>query len=208
MLEQAAHVTPVAVAFAFQAIKHCVQHLMVVVGHIGWRNQKIHDLAGIIDHQMQFEAEKPASRGFAPPGDALKNTVGVNAAVVTNGQLFGINEIQPRMLALERATLQKHIQAGQDFQKRSQKPFIADLVWKTAFQTHLHHVPAIILKTFATRIMVKHADAHQFALTHQWLVPGTSREAFGLALLPAIELFAKIIEGNENPDQFFFLYLR
>lgn len=62
-----------------------------VVG-VAWRETKGQQFAAIVDHQMQFEAVEPAHRGLATTSVDLKDTMLVNARVMTDGQCGGVDE--------------------------------------------------------------------------------------------------------------------
>jgi hypothetical protein len=52
--------------------------------HAGLGDKKLDDLAPVIDHYMQFEAEEPVGCRFPLRGDTLESLVGSLALDVTN----------------------------------------------------------------------------------------------------------------------------
>src|SRR3954462_8114990 len=53
---------------------------------VAGRQRERDDLAFMIEHQMQLEAEEPASAGLAAPGQAGKHLVAVDPTRVTHRQ--------------------------------------------------------------------------------------------------------------------------
>ena len=47
---------------------------------------------------MQFQPKKPSHGGFSPLGNALKNPVAMNAAIVANNEFLGVNEVETALL--------------------------------------------------------------------------------------------------------------
>src|SRR4051812_40518172 len=82
----------VAKQFAKEFTGKCGYRLAVI--DIASRQAKGEQFATIIDHQMQFEAIKPAQRGLATLRDAFKHTVAVNPLVVADRQRSCIDKAQ------------------------------------------------------------------------------------------------------------------
>lgn len=93
LLEHGSQVAFVSIALAPEACEHAGEHLLVVVCYIGWREQEAYQLLVFICHQVQLEAKEPAGGGLASLGDAVKDAVLVNPAVVADGQLLGVDVV-------------------------------------------------------------------------------------------------------------------
>src|SRR5690242_21239113 len=56
------------------------------------------DLALIVDDQVQFETVEPANRGLATSGPSIKDAMGMDASVVTDGKGSGVDKADARTL--------------------------------------------------------------------------------------------------------------
>jgi hypothetical protein len=86
LVEQfAADVALVGVELARQALGHLVQH--GAVGGVAGGDLQRHDLALVVDHEVQLEPIEPPHAGLAPRGQAVEDPVAVDAAIVADGEL-------------------------------------------------------------------------------------------------------------------------
>ena len=83
--EFAADVALVGVEGAGQVLGHRVEH--GAVGGVAGGDFQRHDLALVVDHEVQLEAVEPAHAGLAACGEALEHLMAVNAAIVADGEL-------------------------------------------------------------------------------------------------------------------------
>src|ERR1051325_9093230 len=75
----------VGVELAGQVPGHRIQH--GAVGSVAGGDLHGHDLALVVDGEVQLEAEKPPHASLAARGQAIEDLVTVNAAIVTDGKL-------------------------------------------------------------------------------------------------------------------------
>ena len=68
-----------------QVLGHRVEH--GAVGGVAGGDFQRHDLAFVVDHEVQLEAVEPAHAGLAACGEALEHLMAVNAAIVADGEL-------------------------------------------------------------------------------------------------------------------------
>ena len=88
------------------------------------------EFAPVVDHEMEFEAIKPAHGGFATPGDVLEDWVAMEAAIVANHPRSRVDKGDPGVLAPTGMEIDAHRhQRGGD---RRHKPAIAQQVGKRA----------------------------------------------------------------------------
>src|SRR5436190_20100492 len=76
------------------------------------RQAEGHDLALVVDDDMQLEAIEPAHGGMTALGNIRKRLVFVDALVVTNGKRSGIDVVKACLIA--GLVFEKHAQGGQD----------------------------------------------------------------------------------------------
>jgi hypothetical protein len=75
----------VGVELADQVLGDLIQH--GAVGGVAGGDLHGHDLALVVDGEVQLEAEKPPHASLAARGQAIEDLVTVNAAIVTDGKL-------------------------------------------------------------------------------------------------------------------------
>src|SRR6476661_9074966 len=75
----------VGVELARQMPGHFIQH--GAVGGVAGGDLQRHDLALVVDDEVQLEAEKPPHAGLAARGQAIEDPVTVDAAIVTDSKL-------------------------------------------------------------------------------------------------------------------------
>ena len=63
------------------------------------RKRLRHDLAFVVDHDVQLEAIEPPHARLAPPGQSVEGPVAVGAAVVADGELGRVGEVDAGLLA-------------------------------------------------------------------------------------------------------------
>jgi hypothetical protein len=83
-------VAAIAEEFAKELFGHCRNGLAIV--HIAGCDHHSQQLARVIDDEVDFEAVKPADARFATSGQSTKDLVGLNPAIVTNGDAGGVHE--------------------------------------------------------------------------------------------------------------------
>jgi hypothetical protein len=111
--KQSAQITFVSLTLAFHLFEQGFKHLVVVISRIARSKQKIHDLAHVVNYQMQFETKKPVNQerftsgGFTPLGNAFKDPVRMNAAIVTDNQFFGVNKVKTGLLTFQSTVLEQ-----------------------------------------------------------------------------------------------------
>ena len=86
-------VSPIANHLAPECGGHGLQRL-VVIG-IALCDLDGHDLALVVDGQMELEAKAPAHRGGAPLGQPLEHPVPPDPCVMTDRQLGAIDKVGP-----------------------------------------------------------------------------------------------------------------
>jgi len=91
LLHQRGEITFVSVALALEALKQGFEYLMVVVCHVGRGDEKAGQLPVLVDDQVQLEAKEPASGAFSSGSDSLKDFMGVDAEIIADGQLLGVD---------------------------------------------------------------------------------------------------------------------
>src|SRR3954447_21170386 len=64
--------------FSYDLLSHLIQH--GAVGGVAGGDFHGHDLALLVDHEVQLEAEKPPHAGLAARGQAIEDLVTVDAA--------------------------------------------------------------------------------------------------------------------------------
>jgi hypothetical protein len=64
---------------------HLIQH--GAVGGVAGGDFHGHDLALVVDDEVQLDAEKPSHAGLAARGQAIEDLVTVDAAIVTDSKL-------------------------------------------------------------------------------------------------------------------------
>ena len=75
----------VGVELAGQVSGHLIQH--GAVGGVAGGDFHGHDLALVVDDEVQLAAEKPPHAGLATRGQAIEDLVTVDAAIVADGKL-------------------------------------------------------------------------------------------------------------------------
>ena len=75
----------VGVELADQVPGDLIQH--GAVGGVAGGDFQGHDLALVVDDEVQLQAEKPPHAGLATRGQAIEDLVTVDAAIVTDGKL-------------------------------------------------------------------------------------------------------------------------
>src|SRR4051794_20955453 len=98
----------------------------------------------MIDDEVQLEAEKPPHAGLAACGQAIEDLVTVDAAIVTDGKLGCISEVDTGLRAAQAMQ--------QDHQRREQPRHQAD---ETVVMGKLTKAGAMLL---ADPIMVVHLE--------------------------------------------------
>src|SRR4051812_48332251 len=78
-----ADIALVGVELARQVLGHFVQH--GAVGGVARGDPQRHDLAFVVDHDVQLEAVKPPNTGLGTCGQAVKDLVAVDTAGVGGG---------------------------------------------------------------------------------------------------------------------------
>ena len=100
----------------------------------------------LICHQMQLKAKEPASGGLASLGNAVKDAVLMNPAVVTDGQLLGVNIVVAGSGRETAAVLgqQKSMEAG--LAGKGEELGIRDSFGKVAMQLSQNQALVKVLK--------------------------------------------------------------
>src|SRR3954452_16833535 len=96
----------VDVELASQVPGDLVQH--GAVGDVAGGDLQRHDLALVVDHDVQLEAEKPSRAGLTAVGEAVEDPVAVDAAIVADGALAWVGEVDAGLFAAE--AVQQHHQ--------------------------------------------------------------------------------------------------
>src|SRR3954453_19713237 len=94
-----ADIALVGVELATQALGDLVQH--GAVGSVAGGNLQRHDLALVVDHEVQLETIEPAHAGLAAGGEVVEDLVAVDAAVVADGKLGCVGEVDAARLTAE-----------------------------------------------------------------------------------------------------------
>src|SRR3954465_4395793 len=79
------NVALVGVELARKMAGHLVQH--GAVGGVAGGDLQRHDLAFVVDHEVQLEAVEPSHAGLAARGQAVEDLMAVDAAIVAEGEL-------------------------------------------------------------------------------------------------------------------------
>src|SRR3954469_12325592 len=106
----------VGVELADQVPGHLLQY--GAVGGVAGGDFQGHDLALVIDDEVQLEAEKPSHAGLAARGQAIEDLMTVDAAIVTDGKLGWSSEVDAGLRAAQAMQ--------QDHQRREQPRHQAD----------------------------------------------------------------------------------
>ncbi len=104
----------------------------VPIINVAWRQAKGHELALIVDNQVQFEAIEPAHRGFATSGTSLKDAMGGDTSSVAHGQWSGVNKADTATLT--HTGMQIGDQGHQHGRHQLDKALIAHQGWKLSVQ--------------------------------------------------------------------------
>src|SRR3569832_2362078 len=95
----AADVALVGEELARKMAGHLVQH--GAGGGVAGGDGQRHDLAFVVDHEGQLEAVEPSHAGLAARGQAIEDLMAVDAAIVADGELGWIHEVDAGLLAAE-----------------------------------------------------------------------------------------------------------
>ena len=87
------------------------------------RNPEGHDLALVIDEQMELEAKEPAHGGTTTPGQPLADPVPADSCIVADRQLGTVDKVDAGPLPTE--TMQQQVKGQQQSRLQAHKPAIA-----------------------------------------------------------------------------------
>src|SRR3954452_16171755 len=110
----------IGVELAGQVPGDLIQH--GAVGGVAGGDFQGHDLALVVDHEVQLEAEKPPHAGLAARGQAIEDLVTVDAAIVTDGELGCSHEVDAGLLAAE--AVQQHREGDKQPGHQADEPVI------------------------------------------------------------------------------------
>src|SRR6201994_1692433 len=167
------------------------------------------DLALMIEHQMQLEAEEPAHAGFSPGGQTRENPVFGDPPVVTDRESGTVDVIDVGFLS-HTAGQKKSQQGPHSFGERDEA-FIAGRMPKIRAQELKNDAIVERLEVLELRTVIEHHKRHDFAVAKTGLRPMlafrrvTIGHKIGLPLRP--DLLAKVVkfakslhEPIEHPD--------
>jgi hypothetical protein len=185
-----ADIALVGVKLAYQALGHLVQR--GAVGGVAGGDFQCHDVALVVDHEVQLEAIEPPHAGLAPRGQAVEHLVTANATVVADGELGRVGEVDAGRLAAE--AVQQHHQGCEQPRHQADEPIIVRQVAKAGAVLMADPVEVECLEVLVGPEVEQHHDEQH--LGARQLAGALSRRVRGdqPVRLPVLEHLAKVIE--------------
>ena len=164
LLHQGGEVAPVPVALALQPLEQIPQHLVVVVGHVGRGDEQAGQLPVLVDDQVQLEAVKPAGGALSPRRYPLEDTVLMNAEVVADGQLLGVDVVVLGSLGKACPALgqEEGVEAG--LAGEGEELGVRNSRGEEALQLPEHQALVVVLEALEAREVVKCENGEHLAL--------------------------------------------
>src|SRR5689334_16444674 len=131
-MESLGNIAPVAKELPLKACGETLDRLAVV--DIARRQSKSQQFALIVDNKVQFEAIEPSHGGLASPGKALKDFVGRNTVVITDGEGRRVDEGNPGATAFTGGEIAA--QGDEGAREQLDKALIAHQVGEIGAQMH------------------------------------------------------------------------
>src|SRR3954454_675846 len=91
--QRAADVALVSVELAAEILCDLIEH--AAIGGVAAGDLQRHDLALVVDHEVQLEPIEPPHAGFAACGQAVEHAMAVDAAIVADGALACVAKETP-----------------------------------------------------------------------------------------------------------------
>ena len=88
-----------SVELAAEVLCDLIEH--AAIGGVAGGDLQRHDLALVVDHEVQLEPIEPAHAGFAACSQAVEHLVAVDAAIMADGKLAGVGEVDAGLLAAQ-----------------------------------------------------------------------------------------------------------
>ncbi len=133
----------------------------VPIINVAWRQAKGHELALIVDDQVQFEAIEPAHRGFPTSSTSRKDAMGVDTGVMTDRQRSRVDEADAATLA--HAGVQIGYHRHQYGGHQLDTALIAHQCWKLAVQMTVDVLEVVGFEVAIVRLVEQDQDGHDFA---------------------------------------------
>src|SRR3954454_7247411 len=188
---RAADIALVGVELACQVLGDLTEH--GAVGGVAGGDLQRHDLALVVDHEMQLEAIEPAHGGLAAGGQAVEDLVAVDAAIVADSELGRVGEVDAGLLAVE--AVQQHHQRGEQPRHQADEAILMRQVAKAgamlaADPVEIEHLEMLVRREVKQHHDEQHLGARQLARALLFGLPRRDQ----LVRFPVREHFAEVIK--------------
>ncbi len=195
--ERAGDIPAVAEEFAQDVLGELLHQRQLPVVDVAGRAHDGHQIAPVVDDQVQLKAVEPAHRRFAALGDAPERLVAVDASVVADLQRCGIDKGNA-VGRPEPAPAQEHQQRGHCPTHELDEAAVADQPRELGTQMLTDVLEVIILEGPVSRDMKVHHECHHLAQTEAGRFDPLGGAVRQQASPPeARKGFTKIVDGTE-----------
>lgn len=148
--------------FAKEALAKCWDGTTVI--DIACCEAKGEDFPAVIDHEVEFKAEKPASRGFAALSKASKDAMAADAGSLAHQQRRRVDETDSGTLTL--LGLEISGQRNQVIGHHFHHPGIAQQTGKFLAERDMDILEVIVFKRVVTGLVEVNQEGHDFTGMH------------------------------------------
>ena len=185
-----ADIALVGVDLTGQVPGHLVQH--GAVGNVAGGDLQRHDLAFVVDDEVQLEAEKPPHAGLAACRQAIEDLVAVDAAIVTDSEFACVGKVDAGLLAAE--AVQQHHQRGEQPRHQADETVVMRQIAKAGAMLMADPIEVKHLEILVWREVKQHHDEQHFGARQLAGALSARRRRDQPMRSPVVEHFAEVIE--------------